>query len=126
MPVLLKETFVPSPPPEPRRKRWTRAEYDALAATGLFDQQRLELIEGELIDKMGKNWPHVLVVKLIAHWLTGVFGFSLVNSEPPMDVAPEDNPTSRPEPDIIVSKTDSVQFLAALPKPGDVHLVVEV
>ncbi len=58
---------------EPPRKRWTRAECDALAESGVLECQKLELIEGELIDKMGKKRPHVNSVALLAKWLTDVF-----------------------------------------------------
>src|SRR5260370_791085 len=87
---------------EPPRKRWTRAELDALASTGLFDQQRLELIEGELINKMGKLPPHVNSLVLLMKWLTGVFGWGFLYPEAPIDVAPEDNPTNEPQPDLVV------------------------
>ena len=60
MPSLL--TPPPSQPvaPAPRRKRWTREECVALESTGLLDQQHLELVEGELIDKMG--WLEYILV----------------------------------------------------------------
>src|SRR4051812_35218367 len=126
MPVTITDLLTLPPPPQPPRKRFTRVEYDALEATGLFDQQRLELIEGELIDKMGKNRPHTLVLKLVRTWLDGVFGVPSVDTETPIDVSIEDNPTSRPEPDILVCKRDSAHFLTANPGPNDIQLVVEV
>src|SRR5262249_41772362 len=91
---------------EPPRKRWTRMECDALAESGVLDFQRLELIEGELIDKMGKKPPHVNSSRLIEIWLEGVFGARLVIPDAPIDVSPEDNPTNEPEPDLIVLKRD--------------------
>ena len=45
-------------PLEPQRKRWTRQECVALETSGIWSQQHLELIEGELISKMGKKRPH--------------------------------------------------------------------
>jgi Uma2 family endonuclease len=111
---------------EPPRKRWTRSECDALAESGVLDCQRLELIEGELIDKMGKKRPHVNSVALVAEWLAGVFGVRMMNQEAPIDVAPEDNPTNEPEPDLIVLKRDRSHFKWANPRPEDLQLVVEV
>src|SRR4051794_17890311 len=99
MPTALLELPVEA---NPRRKRWTRPEYEALAATGLFDGQHLELIKGELIDKMGKKRPHVTFVARLVKWLTGVFGADYILQESPIDVAPEDNPTNEPEPDVII------------------------
>src|SRR5258708_20528630 len=88
--------------PHPRRKLWTRAECEAIEAAGLLEGQHLELIEGELINKMGKNLPHVVLLRRLMNWLQRVFGDEFVYPESPIDVAPEDNPTSEPEPDIIV------------------------
>jgi Uma2 family endonuclease len=92
----------------------------------VWDCQKLELIEGELIDKMGKNRPHVNSVKLLAGWLEGVFGTRLVLPESPIDVAPEDNPNNEPEPDLIVLNRDFSHFTDANPRPEDLQLVVEV
>jgi len=112
----------------PPRKRWTRAECDRLEAAGIFDQQRVELIEGELIDKMGKNRPHVGVATLLMAWLSQVFGGRLVSAEAPIDVAPEDNPTNQPVPDLIVVKREysESRFWSAPPQPRDLDLVVEI
>src|SRR6266699_1568078 len=111
---------------DPPRKLWTRSEYDELYSSGLLNGQRLELIEGELIDKMGKRRPHVNSVALLLGWLVEVFGARLVIQESPIDVAPEDNPSSQPEPDLIVLKRDLSHFTSENPCPQDLQLVVEV
>jgi Uma2 family endonuclease len=36
---------------EPRVHQWTREEYDRMAEAGLFDGKRVELIDGEVIDR---------------------------------------------------------------------------
>lgn len=41
------------------RKRWTRADCKELQDSGLWEREKLELVEGELISKKGKNWKHV-------------------------------------------------------------------
>ena len=128
MPASVTERLLPPAVQDPPRKRWTRAECEVVEATGVFDQQRVELIEGELIDKMGKNRPHVGVAALLSAWLTHVFGGRRVNAEAPIDVAPEDNPTNQPVPDLIVLKREySVSgFWAATPQPKHLDLVVEI
>ena len=88
------------------RKLWTRAEYDALSSSGLLDCQRLELIAGELIDKRGSKRPHVNSLTLLQGWLAEIFGVRLVNPGAPIDVAPEDNPSNEPEPDLIILTRD--------------------
>lgn len=125
MPVPMLET-PPSPaPPFPARKRWTRTECETLDASGLFDHERVELIEGELISKTGKKRPHVSGLTLIREWLTSVFGGPFVDTEAPIDVAPEDNPTNEPEPDIIVLNKPTTTFQSNL-RPEDLRLVVEI
>jgi Uma2 family endonuclease len=127
MPTILAETEAQPVPLDPPRKLWTRAECEALEAAGLLDGQHLELIEGDLINKMGKKWPHISAVTLLKAWLVGVFGIPFVIQEAPIDVAPEDNPTNEPEPDIIVLKRELASFVSAgQPRPEDLHLVVEV
>ena len=126
MPTVLID--LPSRPAagDPPRKHWTRLECEALAASGLLDQQRLELIEGQLISKMGKKRPHVNALTLMHAWLLEVFGPRFVNPGAPIDVSPQDNPTSEPEPGIIVLNRDIRHVTSANPRPEDLHLVVEV
>lgn len=123
MPTAIKHPLAQSDPP---RKLWTRTEFEGLSSSGLLAHQRLELIEGELISKMGKKRPHVNSVTLLLAWLGQVFGARLVNPDAPIDVAPEDNPSNEPEPDLIVLKRDLSSFVSQNPRPEDLHLVVEV
>lgn len=126
MPTVLTEAPVQPIPPEPPRKRWTRAECAFLETSGLFDGQKLELVEGELINKLSKKRPHTNSLVLLMNWLIQTFGPPFVNPETPIDVAPEDNPTNEPQPDLIVLKRELSHFLSSNPQPKDLHLVVEV
>ena len=125
MPTPLVEMPPSQVPPVPRRKRWTRVECDALEASGLFDHERVELIEGELISKMGVNRPHVNGFIFLCAWLIEMFGKRFVNVEAPIDVAPEDSPTNEPQPDIIVLNKPTRTFHRN-PRPEDLRLVVEI
>ena len=125
MPIALTEIPAPLASADPPRKRWTRAECATLEASGLLDQESLELVEGELISKMGKKRPHVSSFKRLHEWLVHVFGWRFVDAEAPIDVAPEDNPTSEPEPDLIVLRQDDSHFTSN-PQPQDLRLVVEI
>jgi len=58
---------------------------------GIWDGEHLELIDGELINKMGTNDPHLWTVALLHEWLIAAFGFWCVLKEDPINVAPEDN-----------------------------------
>ena len=128
MPAALTER-PPAPAVQyPPRKRWTRAEIDAAEAAGIFDQQHLELVDGELIVKMPKNRPHSGAASSLIAWLIQVFGARLVNFEVPIDVSPQDNPTNRPEPDLVVLTREyaASRFWTHTPQPRDLDLVVEL
>jgi len=58
--------------------------------------------------------------------LNGVFGSLYVYQEVPIDVAPEDNPTSEPEPDLSVLDKPVVEFPKPNPGPQHLRLVVEI
>jgi len=122
MPTIVTDLPALSDPP---RKRWTRAEYDDLP-TEFLNGQRLELVEGELINKMGKKPPHRNSGALLLKWLFNIFGADFVLQEASIDVAPEDNPASEPEPDLIVLKKDLSYYKSRNPQPGDLRLVIEV
>ena len=94
----------------PNRRQWTRADFADLADNGA----RYELIQGELIKKMGMNGPHANTILLLQTALLRIFGASYMVriqlplvisdiSEPEPDAAvvegnprdnPQDNPTS--------------------------------
>jgi Uma2 family endonuclease len=125
MPIALTEIPAAAVPHVSPRKRWTRAECATLEASGLLDQESLELVEGELIGKMEKKRPHVDSFTLLQEWLAQVFGFRSVNVEAPIDVAPEDNPTNEPVPDLIVLPQERPHFTSN-PRALDLRLGVEI
>jgi Uma2 family endonuclease len=92
----------------------------------VLDYHHLELIEGELIDRMGKNRPHSNCTSLILLWLGEVFGPRFVQQEASIDVAPQDNPINEPEPDLIVLERPFTDYHTGNPQPSDVRLVIEV
>jgi len=126
MPTLLTDLPEAPQPPIPPRKRWTREECAPLEAAGLFEREHLELVDGELISKMGKNRPHVNAFSSMYLWLVSAFGGDFVNAEAPIDVSPEDNPKNEPEPDLIVLNRPSRMFQSGNPQPRDLSLVAEI
>jgi Uma2 family endonuclease len=127
MPTVVIERPYSPVPMEPPRKKWTRAECVAMEASGVWDQQqRLELVEGDLINKMGKNRPHTIVLTFFREALALVFGGHYVDTETTIDVAPEDNPASEPQPDLIVLVKPSQEYRKGNPQPADLRLVVEI
>jgi len=107
-------------------RKWTRAECAALETLEVFQHQRLELVEGELFNKMGKHRPHSIAQKAVRVALDLVFGVQFIETGNPIDVSPEDNPTSEPQPDLIVLVKASQEYRTGNPQPADLLLVVEV
>ncbi|MDX2178736.1 MAG: Uma2 family endonuclease [Bryobacteraceae bacterium] len=128
MPVELKESEIPELTPDsPRRKKWTREEVLFFDTTEMFAGTHYELIEGELIDKtMAKNRPHSNSTHRVFKALAAIFGLDRVQAEPSIDVGPEDNPTSIPEPDIVVLNRHFEEIADRYPRPDEIALVVEV
>ena len=59
MPIVVTKAPYRDVAIDPPHKRWTRIECDALERSGLLNDQKLELIDGELISKIGNKRPHV-------------------------------------------------------------------
>ena len=126
MPAVVTEIPYRPVPTEPVRKRWTREECAALEPTRVRDLERIELIDGELITKTPKKPPHSNAVAVLHEWLSEVFGAHYVMQEASIDVAPEDNPTNQPEPDLIVLTRPRREFRNAYPCPADLALAIEI
>lgn len=47
---------------EPHPHRWTPDEFRIMGEVGLFGNERVELIDGEIVDMSPINWPHVVAV----------------------------------------------------------------
>ena len=113
------------PVPTPNRIRWTRAQCDAIREAGVLTG-RYELIDGEIISKMGQKPPHAAVVGLVFQWLVAVFGARFVRVQATIDVAQADPTYNEPEPDVAVTQHSVDAYFARHPGPADLELVVEV
>ena len=109
----------------PNRKRWTRNDCTFLERVG-FTPERYELIDGEIISKMGQNQPHAIAVTLLIKWLIAVFGGDFVLCQLPIEVTDADRPAYQPQPDASVITQPITAYLSEPPGPGDLRLVAEV
>src|SRR5260221_10936038 len=102
MGVDMSTAILPAPPATDslRRKTFTRNEVERMENIGIFDEQRVELIDGELIDKMGQNPPHARGIQNLLACLVQWFGVRHVRVQAPLEVALPDRERSLPEPDI--------------------------
>ena len=108
------------------RHLFSREDYHALAAVGLLNDQRVELIEGEIIDMAPIGDWHAAVTHPMAVLLEELFGsgFSARNQVPIM--VGGDRQPSEPQPDITVVVGAWRDYGARKPGPKDIVLVVEV
>src|SRR5438128_934892 len=126
MPTVLKDARLPPAAPNPPRKTWTRAQCATLERSGVFDSERIELIEAELINKMGQGRPHANALRSMFRWLQRLFGDEFVSQDESIDVGPGDNPINEPQPDILVFSQEYFKFKSGNPQPEQLRLVVEV
>ncbi len=120
MPAVV-ESYPAHVPPEYRRK-YTREDCRVLAAAGLLDLERYELIDGELVSKTGKSRLHSNVLRLLAKWLVAMFGDDFVDKE----VSVRLDSLNEPEPDAIVLNKPALSIQTDNPTPADIRLLVEV
>jgi Uma2 family endonuclease len=121
--ILLPSQTASEPLP---RKRFTREEVDRLTKAGFFDGQRYELIDGDLVDKMGQNPPHAFTIRLVLNWLASVGLTSSTLVQLPIEVAAADRERSVPEPDLAVVAENKPEFAKRHPRGDELLLAVEV
>ena len=106
----------------PNQKRWTRAEYERFVEMGAFTRDdRIELLEGVLVEKMPQNPPHSFGVLNLEEALKQIFtqGY-IVRTQMPLALGAD----SEPEPDIAVVTGSLRDYLQA--HPTTAALVVEI
>ena len=114
---------LPGAPPEARRHRFSVPEYLVMVESGVFGpDDRLELVDGEVVDKVGVGSQHAAVVARLTRVLVRAAGDALV-------VFPQ-NPlvlsASVPEPDVTLLRGRDDDYSGDLPRVPDALLVVEV
>lgn len=124
--------IVHEPAPEPRvrdtgirRRLFTREEYYRAAEMGVFGpDERLELLDGEILQKMSpQKPPHATGVSLTAQALTAAFGAGYYARQQQSLIL---NNRSEPEPDVLVVPGSPPDYLASHPCAADARLLVEV
>jgi Uma2 family endonuclease len=123
MSVLQPPLSVPSALP---RKRFTRSEVEQMEARGVFAGQRLELIDGDLIDKAGQNPPHASAIVIGSDLLHEIFGKKRVRTQLPIEAGPTDRERSLPGPDFAVVAQVKPDFNRRHPAGSELALVIEI
>ena len=103
------------------RRLWTRAEYRRLITDGFLQDGKVELVNGEIWDKVAQGRRHIVVVTRIFKVLGLIFGFDRLQSQSSLPVSEYGDP----EPDLALLTRDVDQYLDEDPTPADMLLVVE-
>jgi Uma2 family endonuclease len=103
--------------------RLSVGQYHAMIRTGILTPDHpVELLDGWLVLKMPKNPPHRVATRLTCKALERVMPAGwYVDQQEPITTQ-----NSEPEPDVVVVRGDTREYLDRHPGLGDVPLVVEV
>jgi Uma2 family endonuclease len=98
-------------------------QYHQMVRAGILtEEDPVELLAGWLVPKMPKNPPHRVATRLLRQALERVVPAGwYVDSQEPITTA-----DSEPEPDVVVVRGETRQYLDRHPGPQDVALVIEV
>lgn len=105
-----------------RHHRFSRAQYEQMVEAGVFGpEDRLELLDGEIIDMAPQQSRHATAVRLLEEGLRGLFaqGYD-IRSQLPLNL----DERSVPEPDIAVVAGSPRDYRDA--HPATAVLIVEV
>ena len=103
----------------------TAAEFDRMAEADVFAPgERLELIEGEIVEMSPIGLQHAVVVRRLINLLTRILGEdeALVDAQNPIVLGD----LSEPQPDIALFRSRADFYADAHPRPEDVLLLIEV
>lgn len=103
--------------------RLSVAQYHAMIQSGILtDDDPVELLEGWLVAKMPKNPRHRATTRIIRGALESLLPAGwYVDTQEPITTT-----YSEPEPDVVIVRGNTRQYLDRHPGPDDIALVIEV
>lgn len=107
-----------------RRRRFTVDEYHRMAEAGvLHEDDRVELLDGEVVLMSPIGPPHAACVNRLNHALTRRVGDdAIVSVQNPVRL----DRHSEPQPDLLLLRPREDFYASATPRPEDVLLAIEV
>jgi Uma2 family endonuclease len=105
------------------RHRFSVDEYEQMIEYGILTENAgVELIRGEIIEKMAIGDPHAACVKRMNRLMGLTFGSrSLISVQDPIRLI-----DSEPEPDVALLLPRDDFYFSGKPRPADILLVIEV
>lgn len=123
-PVSAPATPADKPGFAPRPYRLSVREYEQMIEAGIFhEDQRIELINGVLIEMSPKNAPHSSTVRHANYTFLQIIGDLAVVITQDVIVL---NDNAEPEPDLVLLRPPMSRYDQAQPTAADVLLVLEV
>jgi Uma2 family endonuclease len=109
---------------EPTKKLFTVDEVFKMADAGIFGpEERIELIDGEIIEMTPVGDRHIICVNRATTFFTESFGRrAIVSIQNPVHL----NIHNMPQPDVVVFKPRADFYSSQRPVPSDVLFLVEV
>ncbi len=106
------------------RHRFSVEEYQRMGQVGIFSEDdRVELIEGEIVEMTPIGSRHAACVKRLNSLFTSRLGErAIVSVQDPLSIGAR----SEPQPDLMLLKPRPDFYAHAHPEPKDVLLIVEV
>ena len=109
----------------PDRYRWTVEQCYAMVAAGQL-AGRYELLDGEVVNKMGQNPAHAMTLTRLMTLMTRIFGPEFVRIQTPIALDAPDNIYTEPEPDVAVTLGMPENYSSRHPRAEDLRRVAEV
>lgn len=105
-------------------KRFTVDEYHRLIELGfLTEDDKIELIRGELIEMIAKGTPHTVCGSILCRQLDRLLGDrGVIRGQDPITLPNN----SEPEPDVVIARGTDEDYLPHHPYPEDILLVIEI
>jgi Uma2 family endonuclease len=106
------------------RRKFTIDEYHQLVDLGFFtENDRIELIRGEIIEMAPKRTPHSVCNSLLWKQLYELVGKQAeIRVQEPITLLSN----SEPEPDVVIAKKKADNYLSAHPVVEDIILIIEI
>ena len=108
------------------RRLFSRREFRIIAEAGVFEGQRLELIEGEIIEMAPIGFGHAALTQHLGELLSAAVGEGYTTRNQAQIALTGDPFPSEPQPDIVVAIASWRDYLSRYPRPEDIRLVVEI
>ncbi len=108
----------------PARRRFTAEEYERMGAAGiLHEDERVELIDGEIVHMAAIGSRHAGCVNFLNEWsVVGLAGRGVVAIQNPVRLSSD----GEPEPDLALARPRADRYAGSHPGPEDLFLIIEV